>query len=118
MYDRFGLLINSEWRCRTDQRTRAVVNPATEAIIGSVPMATEADAEAALMSAQQAFEGWRNEDPRFRSEKLRKVSGILCQRSEEIVGISLNETGKPLPESLAEVQAAYIHARFIKTRPM
>ncbi|WP_271270879.1 NAD-dependent succinate-semialdehyde dehydrogenase [Aliamphritea hakodatensis] len=106
MYDRFGLLINGEWRGSSDQSTRTVVNPATEAIIGSVPMATEKDAEAALISAQQAFEGWRNEDPRVRSEKLRKVSGILCQRAEEIAGILSSETGKPLPESLAEVQAA------------
>ena len=41
-----------------------VINPATEAVVGTAPEASAADAEAAASAARGALAGWRRTSPR------------------------------------------------------
>jgi acyl-CoA reductase-like NAD-dependent aldehyde dehydrogenase len=48
------LVINGRWELGTSSRFLEIVSPATEAIVGHVPMANRADAERAVVAAQSA----------------------------------------------------------------
>ena len=47
-YDPLYLFINGAWLAAADRDTAAVVNPATGAALGRLPLATAADLELAL----------------------------------------------------------------------
>lgn len=106
MYEKYGLMINGKWQNNTVTHRKSVINPATEEVIGCIPMATQEHVDAALKSAQQAFKEWKNESPWVRSSKLRTVADLLRNRTDQIGLIMSHETGKPLNESIAEIQAA------------
>ena len=55
-----------------------VVNPATEAVIGSVPDCGPADMDAAVASSRAAFDGeWRTWTPDERVEALSRLSQAI-----------------------------------------
>ena len=49
------MYINGEWCASSSGETLNVVNPATEAVIGTVPNATEDDVNRAVAAAKEAF---------------------------------------------------------------
>ena len=51
--------INGEWVESQSGETWNVVNPATQKILAKVPMSTEAEVNAAIDAAQEAFPEWR-----------------------------------------------------------
>ena len=55
---RDSLYINGEWVQATGDGVIEVVNPATEEIIGSVPVGSQADVDAAVTAAREAFQPW------------------------------------------------------------
>jgi acyl-CoA reductase-like NAD-dependent aldehyde dehydrogenase len=50
------LYINGQWQQSANGQLEAVVNPATEEVIGHAPVASAADAEAAIAAAREAFD--------------------------------------------------------------
>jgi succinate-semialdehyde dehydrogenase/glutarate-semialdehyde dehydrogenase len=103
-YPRLALLIDGEWSAASDGRTRAVIDPATEDIIGQLPEATPDDVQRALDAAQRAFKSWRRSAPEMRAAVLVKAAGLLRQRAEPIARTITLELGKPLAESFIEVE--------------
>jgi succinate-semialdehyde dehydrogenase/glutarate-semialdehyde dehydrogenase len=103
---KFGLFIGGSWTNGTGKATRAVVDPATEKIIGHIPEATAEDLDTALICAQHGFEIWRRVQPWERSAKLRKVADLVRARLDELAVLMSTETGKPLAESKGEWGAA------------
>ena len=59
------LYIDGAWR--TTGEGLPVVDPATEAVIGQVPIASAADLDDALSAAAAGFEVWRRTPPRDRA---------------------------------------------------
>ncbi len=57
MYARFGLFIEGAWRASADGATAPVFSPVTEQSLGDCPVASVADTEAALASAEVGFRG-------------------------------------------------------------
>lgn len=98
----FGLYIGGKWSWGTGTQKRAVLDPATEGIIGHIPDATSEDIDNALRSAATGFQAWRKVQPWERSEKLRKVANLLRERLDELVVVMSIESGKPLTESRGE----------------
>ncbi|TKD47033.1 aldehyde dehydrogenase family protein, partial [Azotobacter chroococcum] len=53
------LLIDGQFVESTTTQWRDVVNPATQQVLARVPFATEAELNAAVASAREAFKSWR-----------------------------------------------------------
>jgi aldehyde dehydrogenase (NAD+) len=70
-----------------------VLNPATEEVIGVVPVGTAADAEAAVASARHAFDEWAGLDPVARCARLRPFLDALRSRGRELATLVVAETG-------------------------
>ena len=100
------LFINGSWRTGEGRDSFAVVNPATGEAIADVPLATEADLDEALETAERAYPEWRATDVEKRSTILHKAAKLLKERAEQIGRTMTQEQGKPLAESKGEVLGA------------
>ncbi|SDU80481.1 Aldehyde dehydrogenase family protein [Gordonia westfalica] len=98
------LFINGKWVDGRGDETITVINPATEAVIGTVPQATVADVEDAVSAARSAFdEGpWPQMSVRERAAVLRRMAEGFADRRAELVDLSIAEAGstRPLAEFL------------------
>ena len=76
------LFINGKWVDGRGAETITVINPATEAVIGTVPQATVADVEDAVGAARAAFdEGpWPRMSVRERGAVLRRMAEGFADR--------------------------------------
>ncbi|MGX7827370.1 aldehyde dehydrogenase family protein [Actinokineospora sp. 24-640] len=81
-----------------------VVNPATEAVIASVPSGTAADVDAAVSAASAALPAWSSTDLAERAAAVRRVSERLAARRDELAATITAEMGSPITFS-TKVQA-------------
>ena len=95
------LYIDGAWR--TTGEGLPVVDPATEAVIGQVPVASAADLDDALAAAAAGFEVWRRAPPRDRAALIRSAATLLRSRQDEIAHSITLEHGKPFAQARAEV---------------
>ena len=95
------LYIDGAWR--TTGEGLPVVDPATEAVIGQVPVASAADLDDALAAAAAGFEVWRRTPPRDRAALIRSAATLLRSRQDEIAHSITLEHGKPFAQARAEV---------------
>lgn len=84
MYPELSLYINGEFLGIEGRRHQDVVNPATEEVVGRLPLATREDLDTAVEAAHRAFLTWRDSSPLERSAILRKVAELARQRAPEI----------------------------------
>jgi succinate-semialdehyde dehydrogenase/glutarate-semialdehyde dehydrogenase len=97
------LFIGGEWIARGTRATRPVINPATGATLGELPIATQADLDRALEAAQRSFPMWRAKAPHERGRILRRAAELMRERTEHIARLATQEEGKTLPEARWEV---------------
>lgn len=97
------LYIDGEWVSSTSKQTKPVVNPANEQIVAEVAQAQPEDVEAALHSAKRGFETWRAVSPWERSKILKRAARLIEERKSELARVMTLEQGKPLSESVLEV---------------
>jgi succinate-semialdehyde dehydrogenase / glutarate-semialdehyde dehydrogenase len=102
-YPPLSLLIDGEWLGAAGRRVQPVVNPATEEVLGQLPLATPADLDRALAAAQRSWGEWRGLAPVARGKILKKAAELLRARVEEVARIATCEEGKTLAESRVEV---------------
>jgi len=100
------MLIDGQWVASSDGAVREVVNPATEEVVGWVPMATAADLDRALDAADRGWRLWRDTDAWSRSAVLRRIAALMRERVETVAMTLTEEQGKPLAEARAELGAA------------
>lgn len=98
-----GLFIDGEWLAGDGRARHEVVNPVTNRPVASLPLATTKDLDRALQAAGRAFPLWRATDPAVRATVLRRAASILRERRETVARAMTLEEGKPLHESLGEV---------------
>ena len=101
-YPKLQLFIDGEW---IDQGTRdsiPVLNPATEAVLGHVPVATIADLDRALEAAKTGFKTWKNMLPEERSNILRRAAGLMRDCQDELATVACMESGKPVAQCRIE----------------
>ncbi|MBF9335954.1 NAD-dependent succinate-semialdehyde dehydrogenase [Microbacterium lacticum] len=85
----------------------AVTNPATGEVLATYPTATDAEVQAALEAADEAFRTWgRTSAPAERADLLRKVAELHRERRDELAAIIVREMGKPLAAAEGEVDFA------------
>lgn len=105
-YAELGLLIGGQWVGAEGRSTRAVVDPATEEVLGLLPLATPADLDAALEAATGAFAEWRAMPAAERAQRLERGIELVRTRTERIARVMTRENGKPLTESRIEIHMA------------
>ncbi len=71
----------------------AVVNPATEAVIGYAPEASDADTDAAVAAARRAQPHWAATPMEERAARLRALAAALRAREDELLPLIMAETG-------------------------
>ena len=93
-----ALYIGSQWITPTSGQCEPVINPATEQVIGTAPVGTLADVEAALAAAREAFDRgpWPRMPSKERARKLQAFHAALARRKDEICSIIVAETGCPI----------------------
>lgn len=85
----------------TSTETFQTINPATGRPIAVVQQASEADVDAAVRSAQIAFEQWRDLPGVARGRVLMNAVRLLRDRNDELARLEVADTGKPIAEALA-----------------
>jgi aldehyde dehydrogenase (NAD+) len=101
----FHNFIAGRWAPAASGATFEDINPAdTTDIVGRFPRSGQADADAAVRSAQRGFERWSRTPAPARGDVLRRVGEILVARKEEIANLMTREMGKPLAETRGDVQ--------------
>ncbi len=106
IYPELSLLIDGEWVSGGGRATVPVINPATEEVLGHLPLATKADLDRALAASQRAYPAWRAMAPHLRGRILHKAAELIYERREEIAWLATVEEGKTLPEARMELGMA------------
>jgi len=106
MYNRFGQFIDGRWQQSEKKETYDVINPATEEVIGKASKATSVDVNKALKSAEKGFSVWKKLSPWDRAKIIRKIADLMRKKNNELAKWMTLETGKPISESLAEVNGS------------
>ena len=81
-----------------------VENPATEALIGSVPQGDQVDVDRAVSAARSTFDEWSRTSLRERQQYLRSIARNLRERADSVARIIVSELGMPIDAALS-VQA-------------
>lgn len=106
MYQDVLLHIGGQWREAQGGKTIAIINPATEEVIGKLAHASLSDLDEALAWAEKGFAVWRKISAYERSKILRKTGDLLRERLDKIAVLMTMEQGKPLAEAKGEIAAS------------
>lgn len=90
----------------------ATINPATGKTLQTFEPLTDAEIEAALNMAQQAFEQYRHTPMQERSQWLQAAAEILEQQKEHFGKLITLEMGKTLKSAIAEVEKCAVVCRY------
>ncbi len=80
------------------------INPATEEVIAQYPELNEEELEAKLDVAHRAFSAWKQSNMDFRRERMVELARLLRSNKNELAQIATLEMGKPITQSMAEVE--------------
>ncbi|SAK62297.1 succinate-semialdehyde dehydrogenase (NAD(P)(+)) [Caballeronia pedi] len=103
-YPNTRLYIDGAWR--DGSRDTAVINPASEAEIGRLALAGEAELSLAADAAARGFKEWRKVSPYERSKLMRRAAQNIRERADQIAAIMTMEQGKPFGEARIETLSA------------
>jgi malonate-semialdehyde dehydrogenase (acetylating) / methylmalonate-semialdehyde dehydrogenase len=87
----------------TSTRTQNVTNPATGAVTAKVSLASTADVNAAVASAQAAFPAWSDAAPLKRARIMFKYLELLNQNRDKLAHMITAEHGKVFTDAQGEV---------------
>lgn len=91
-------------------------NPATGAVVGTVPVHTAADVDAAVARARIAAKAWGALSFEARGEELTAFRKAIAAHADELAELMHAENGKPLLEAYVEVMMALSHVQHAASR--
>ncbi len=95
--------VRGAWIDAADGRTITVKNPATGAVIGTVPRMGAEGARAAVQAADDALPAWRAKTAKERAAILRRWFDLMMANQEDLATLMTAEQGKPMTESRGEI---------------
>ncbi|KAF2842540.1 succinate-semialdehyde dehydrogenase [Patellaria atrata CBS 101060] len=98
--------VDGEWVDAQSGKCFDVIDPGTGKHWASVADNDPSDVNAAVESSYAAFQTYRRINPKIRAKLLLRWNDLITEAKEDIARIVTYETGKPLAESLAEVDYA------------
>ncbi len=96
-------LIGGAWTGAAGGATVTVDDPATGAVIGTVPDCSAEDTERAIAAAAAAFRTWRLTTAAERARLLDRWHDLLIENADDLALIMTLEQGKPLAEARGEI---------------
>ena len=88
----------------TSGRTADVMNPSTGKVQATVPMANQADIDAAVASAVEAQKVWAAWNPQRRARVMMKFVDLVGQNMDELATLLSIEHGKTVPDAKGDIQ--------------
>ncbi|WP_434034167.1 NADP-dependent succinate-semialdehyde dehydrogenase [Cupriavidus sp. a3] len=95
--------IAGNWQDADSGATFTVTDPASGALIGTVPGMGAAETRRAIDAAQAAQAGWRRKTARERAAVLRTWYELMLANADDLALLMTTEQGKPLAEAKGEV---------------
>ena len=95
--------INGDWASADSGATFEVTNPATGAVLATLPDMLEGETRRAIEAANAAWPAWAAKTAKERAAVLRKWFDLMIANQEDLAIIMTSEQGKPLAESRGEV---------------
>src|SRR6202790_5120589 len=83
-------------------RRSELIDPSTGEVFATAPVSGEAEVDAAVASAAEAFPNWRDNTPAERSLALLRIADAIEPRADQFIKAESQNTGKPLALTLAE----------------
>ncbi len=102
------MIINGKKACSSDGKVIEVTNPATGAVIDTVPAATCEDVDRAVTCAKAAQKEWAKVPVYKRAEIMKKFLVLVEENKEALAQTLSAETGKPIVEARAEIGNIFI----------
>ena len=96
MHTRDQLYIDGKWVQPIGTGSIDVINPATEEIIGKIPVGSKKDIDIAASAARIAFDSWSKSSIETRINILNALSNALKERGEDIAQTITAEVGTPI----------------------
>lgn len=96
MHDYLRLYIDGAWVAPHGQGLADVHDPATEQVIGHVPLGAEADVNRAVDAARRAFPAWSQSPSAVRAGYIRALAETLRARADEMAALITAELGMPV----------------------
>ncbi|MDQ0159466.1 aldehyde dehydrogenase family protein [Alkalibacillus salilacus] len=110
---RIGSIINGREINEGQRETEEVVNPFNQEVIAEIVLANESDLNEAVNGSFDVFHSTMKHMPAHqRSDILRKTADLLEDRKEEFAQTIMQEAGKPIVSSRAEVERSIQVLRF------
>jgi len=104
-------LIGGVWTGASGGARVEVRNPATGALLGTVPAFGAVETAQAIAAAKKVQPEWRTKTAKERARILRRLFDLMMENQEDLARIMTAEQGKPLSESRGEIAYA---ANFIE----
>ena len=94
--------VNGKKLSATSDKVQDLINPSTGQVFAKAPVSNAADVDKAMKAAASAFEIWKETTPGERQKAINKIADAIEARSEELIGIESENTGKPIAVTRAE----------------
>jgi betaine-aldehyde dehydrogenase len=94
--------VGGSYRAPQGGRTSDVIDPSTGESYLQAPVSGSEDVDAALRTAADAFETWRDTTPADRSLALLRFAAAIEARAEDLVEAESRNTGKPVALTRAD----------------
>ena len=98
------MLIDGRWMQAASGARNNVINPATGAVIDTVPTGDTRDADIAILAAERAFQAWKKTPVATRARLQKKAANLMRDRARDIGRVLTTELGRPLIAAIAEVE--------------
>jgi acyl-CoA reductase-like NAD-dependent aldehyde dehydrogenase len=110
---RHKLYINQEWVDAASGAVFPTTDPATEEPIADIARADAADVDRAVCAADAAMRGaWRAIAPAERGRLLFRLADLVLQHRDELARLETLDVGKPLKDSLGDVDGVVATLRY------
>ncbi len=98
--------VDGQWLDARSGGTKPVTNPATGAVLGTVPYMGADETRAAIEAAAAAFPAWAARTAKDRSTVLRRWHDLMLANADDLATLMTAEQGKPLAEAKGEITYA------------
>jgi malonate-semialdehyde dehydrogenase (acetylating)/methylmalonate-semialdehyde dehydrogenase len=98
------LLIDGQWVTSKSDEHLPVTNPATGDVLSHVPLTLKDEVDGAVVSAQTAFEKWKNIPIPERVQYLFRMKQVFEEHLEDFARINTQNHGKTIAESRGDVR--------------
>ena len=100
--DELQNFVGGQWTDLQFDKRAELINPSTGEAFATAPVSSKSEVDAAVKSAADAFEQWRDTTPAERSLALLRIADSLEARAHDFVAAESRNTGKPVALTLSE----------------